>query len=63
LGPAGDGCDVEVHQLVDSPDHADFMEAAWTLVLGRLKAGVVSASGGLTTTPSRPRRPKQRQAG
>jgi uncharacterized protein YndB with AHSA1/START domain len=40
--PAGEGCHVEVHQLIDSPEHAGFMQAAWTLVLGRLRAGVVS---------------------
>ncbi len=63
FSPAGDGCDVEVHQLVDAPEHAGYMQAAWTLVLGRLKAGVVPASGGLATTAPRPRRPKQRGGG
>ena len=38
------GTHVEVHQLVDTAAQAEFMEAAWTLVLGRLKAGVVAAS-------------------
>jgi DNA-binding transcriptional ArsR family regulator/uncharacterized protein YndB with AHSA1/START domain len=42
--PAG-GAHVEVHQLVDSPEQAAFMEVAWTTVLGRLKAGVVDATG------------------
>jgi uncharacterized protein YndB with AHSA1/START domain len=39
----GLGAHVEVHQLVDTQAQAEFMEAAWTLVLGRLKAGVASA--------------------
>jgi uncharacterized protein YndB with AHSA1/START domain len=59
--PAGEGCHVEVHQLIDSPEHAGFMQAAWTLVLGRLRAGVVSASGELTPVTARSRRPKQRR--
>jgi uncharacterized protein YndB with AHSA1/START domain len=33
----GDGTRVEVHQLVDTANQAQFMGAAWTLVLGRLK--------------------------
>ena len=37
----GTGCHVEVHQLLDRAEHGEFMEAAWTFVLGRLKAGVV----------------------
>jgi DNA-binding transcriptional ArsR family regulator/uncharacterized protein YndB with AHSA1/START domain len=39
----GGGTLVEVHQLVDTPAQASFMEAAWKLVLGRLKAGVADA--------------------
>jgi hypothetical protein len=30
-----------VHQIVDTAAQAEFMEGAWALVLGRLKAGVV----------------------
>src|SRR5581483_4542441 len=41
--PREGGARVEVHQLVDTPAQADFMEAAWGMVLGRLAAGVVSA--------------------
>jgi DNA-binding transcriptional ArsR family regulator len=40
-GPAGSH--VEVHQLVDTVAQAEFMEAAWSLVLGRLKLGLVDA--------------------
>ncbi len=38
------GSHVEVHQLVDSPAQATFMEGAWAMVLGRLKSGVTRAS-------------------
>jgi DNA-binding transcriptional ArsR family regulator/uncharacterized protein YndB with AHSA1/START domain len=57
-GPAGSH--VEVHQLVDTGQQADFMEVAWTLVLGRLKAGVVAASRPDVRTTPRRRRPKRR---
>jgi DNA-binding transcriptional ArsR family regulator/uncharacterized protein YndB with AHSA1/START domain len=58
---AGDGgAHVEVHQLVDTPVQAEFMEQAWTLVLGRLKAGVAGAvSAGQEPAPRAPR-PKRR---
>jgi DNA-binding transcriptional ArsR family regulator/uncharacterized protein YndB with AHSA1/START domain len=56
------GCHVEVHQLVDTDAHAAFMEAAWTLVLGRLKGGVVAASDRHAPTASRPARPKRRRS-
>jgi DNA-binding transcriptional ArsR family regulator/uncharacterized protein YndB with AHSA1/START domain len=59
--PGGNGgAHVEVHQLVDSPEQARFMEAAWTMVLGRLKDGVAAASVG-DATNLRKRRPKQRR--
>lgn len=44
--PRGKGARVEVHQLVDSPAQASFMEAAWKMVLGRLTAGVADAVKG-----------------
>ena len=50
---------VEVHQLVDSAEQAEFMEAAWGMVLGRFKRGVVAASrasGAVTPRPPRPKR-------
>ena len=56
------GCHVEVHQLIDSPEHAEYIEIAWTLVLGRLKAGVVAASDERAATLPRARRPKQRRS-
>ena len=43
---------VEVHQLVDNLEQAEFMEAAWGMVLGRLKKGIVAA-----TRPSARTRP------
>ena len=54
----GKGSRVEVHQLVDTPEQAAFMEGAWAMVLGRLKTNVVAASTG--SAPSRrPRRRKE----
>jgi DNA-binding transcriptional ArsR family regulator/uncharacterized protein YndB with AHSA1/START domain len=55
-GPGG-GAHVEVHQVVDLPLQAEFMEVAWGLVLGRLKAGVVAASD-----PSAPVAPRRTRA-
>ena len=52
---------VEVHQIVDSATQAEFMEAAWTLVLGRLTSGVVAASDPNTVMMPRTRRSKRRQ--
>jgi DNA-binding transcriptional ArsR family regulator len=54
---------VEVHQLVDTSEQADFMEAAWTLVLGRLRAGVATATNPRAAVRRRPPRPKRRQPG
>jgi len=55
------GCHVEVHQLVDRPEHAPFMEAAWTMVLGRLKVGVVAATDPSAPPARRLPRPKRRR--
>ena len=52
---------VEVHQIVDTATQAEFMEAAWALVLGRLKAGVVSASDPSSVMAPRTRRSKRRK--
>ena len=61
--PGDGGTHVEVHQLVDTAAQADFMEHAWTMVLGRLKAGVASAiSAGQAAAP-RAARPKRRSGG
>jgi DNA-binding transcriptional ArsR family regulator/uncharacterized protein YndB with AHSA1/START domain len=54
------GAHVEVHQLVDTPEQAAFMEVAWSMVLGRLKEGVVAASGPATVA-RRSSRPKRRR--
>jgi uncharacterized protein YndB with AHSA1/START domain len=61
IQPRGAGAHVEVHQLVDTPAQARFMEAAWSMVLGRLKAGVVSACDPRCAPAPRPRRPKHRR--
>jgi DNA-binding transcriptional ArsR family regulator/uncharacterized protein YndB with AHSA1/START domain len=61
VSPAGGGSRVEVHQLVETAAHAEFMEAAWTLVLGRLKAGVVEAARLERPMVARPKRAKRRQ--
>jgi DNA-binding transcriptional ArsR family regulator len=54
------GCRVEVHQLVEGAAQADFMEVAWTMVLGRCKAGVVVASDPGAPVKPRRSRPKRR---
>jgi DNA-binding transcriptional ArsR family regulator/uncharacterized protein YndB with AHSA1/START domain len=60
-GRAG-GARVEVHQLVDWPRQAEFMEAAWTMVLGRLKAGVAAASDPVVPVAPRAPRAKRRNS-
>jgi len=63
IAPHGDGAHVEVHQLVDTSVQARFMEGAWAVVLGRLKAGVARASDPDAPMPPRPARPKRRSPG
>jgi len=58
IQPGPDGTHVEVHQLVDTPAQAEFMQGAWATVLGRLKAGVARASDPGQSMPLRPARPK-----
>jgi DNA-binding transcriptional ArsR family regulator/uncharacterized protein YndB with AHSA1/START domain len=58
IQPRGSGSHVEVHQLVDTPAQARFMEGAWAMVLGRLKAGVTRAANPAEPMPARPARPK-----
>ena len=60
IHPCGEGAHVEVHQIVDTSSQAEFMEAAWSLVLGRLKTGVVQALDTGTRMPPRARRAKRR---
>ena len=40
----GGRCRIEVQQLVDTAAQEEFMEVAWTMVLGRCKAGIVAAT-------------------
>lgn len=56
------GSYVEVHQLVEDVEQARFMEMAWSMVLGRLRAGVVAASDPKEEVQPRPRRPKIKDA-
>ena len=58
--PHSDGSRVVVHQVVSTSDRATFMEGAWAMVLGRLKANIVSALAG-SAPPPRQRRRKQSQ--
>jgi len=58
IQPRAGGSHVEVHQLADTPAQARFMEGAWAMVLGRLKAGVARACDPAEPMPSRPSRPK-----
>ena len=58
IRPNVQGSRVEVHQLVDSPAQAAFMEGAWAMILGRLKAGVARASDPAEPMPPRSSRPK-----
>jgi uncharacterized protein YndB with AHSA1/START domain/DNA-binding transcriptional ArsR family regulator len=53
------GTRVQVNQLVDGPEQAEFMTAAWGLVLGRLTTGLAAALDPHAEVPSRPRRPKR----
>ena len=59
---SGGGAHVEVHQLIDLPRQAEFMEAAWGTVLGRLKSGVAASSAPGARAAPRRRRPKRRSS-
>jgi len=45
IDPAPGGAHVEVHQLVGTAEQTEFMQLAWTFVLGRLEAGLAAALG------------------
>lgn len=62
ISPALAGSHVEVHQLVDTAAHAEFMQTAWSTVLGRLAAGVTQALDPATVMPARPVRRKRGSA-
>jgi DNA-binding transcriptional ArsR family regulator/uncharacterized protein YndB with AHSA1/START domain len=59
IQPDGPGSHVEVHQLVETPAQAAFMEGAWAMVLGRLKNGVTRACDPATPMLPRLARPKR----
>jgi len=56
------GTRVDVHQIVDTGVQAEFMEGAWTLVLGRLRAGIVRALEPGVAASARATRPKRRRS-
>jgi DNA-binding transcriptional ArsR family regulator len=59
ITPAAGGAHVEVHQLVDDMRQAEFMRSAWSMVLGRLKAGIVAALDPSASAPPHPKRAKR----
>ena len=56
------GAVVEVQQLVESEQQAEFMQVAWGVVLSRLQSGVVAASTPSARLPARRNRPKHRSS-
>ena len=52
------GCRVEVHQAAGDATQAEFLSAAWSMVLGRF-----TEHAGGTLRPARAKRPKRRDAG
>jgi DNA-binding transcriptional ArsR family regulator len=60
--PAAGGTRIEVQQLVDTAAQAEFMEVAWTMVLGRCKAGIVAATTASAPVKGRRPRPKRRRS-
>ena len=46
-----------------TPEQAEFMHAAWGMVLGRLKQGVGAATDPDASIATRPPRPKRRRTG
>ncbi len=56
--PTSVGSLIEVHQVVEDDDQAEFMTAAWTMVLGRLVQGLPSALDKGTPARQRPLRSK-----
>jgi DNA-binding transcriptional ArsR family regulator len=56
------GTRVDVHQIVDTGVQAEFMEGAWTMVLGRFRAGAERALEPGAAARARPSRPKRRRS-
>ncbi len=57
------GSHVEIHQIVDTGQQAAFMEAAWGMVLGRLRSNVGRALASQDEIPPRAKRQKQLPGG
>lgn len=60
VSPDPAGSRVTIHQLVDSPEQAQFMEAAWGVVLGRLRTNLAAVLQSDAT--SRPRAPRSKRS-
>ena len=58
--PDDGGSRVVVHQLVNTAEQAAFMEVAWGMVLGRLKANLAAALAGPAPPRGRHRRKDSR---
>lgn len=54
------GCRVRVHQLAGDAAQADFLDTAWSMVLGRLSSGLAEALQPDRSPPRRASRPKRR---
>lgn len=59
IAPTDDGCLVRVDQLADTAEQADFLRAAWGLVLGRFALGAAAALDTATPLPARSARTKR----
>jgi hypothetical protein len=60
LNVADPGCRVVVHQLADDAVQAEFLEQAWSMVLGRLRSGLADAVAAHRPAPQRASRRKRR---
>jgi DNA-binding transcriptional ArsR family regulator len=63
IHPQDGGSHVEVHQLTENADEATFMEAAWGMVLGRLKTNLLAVTDPTAAASAKPPRPKRASGG
>jgi DNA-binding transcriptional ArsR family regulator len=57
--PAGPGCRVVVDQITADAEQANFLDNAWSMVLGRMRAGLTRALKSDHAPPRRAARPKR----